>query len=86
MQLRKERSKNVKKQTRVYILSSFNSVALFIYGPKVNTISREYDKRVLKQSFLFETQGQLHPLNIENFLIKTFQKNRSLNLFIVQIL
>ena len=27
------------------------------YGPKVNTISREYDKRV-QQSFLFETQGQ----------------------------
>ena len=24
------------------------------YGPKVNTISREYDKRV-QQSFLFET-------------------------------
>ena len=26
------------------------------YGPKVNTISREYDKRV-QQSFLFETYG-----------------------------
>ena len=50
------------------------------YGPKVNTISREYDKRV-QQSFLFKTQGQSHPLKIENFLIKTFQKNGSLNLF-----
>ena len=55
------------------------------YGPKVNAISREYDKRV-QQSFLFETQGQSCPLKIKNFLIKTFQKNGSLNLFIVQIL
>ena len=37
------------------------------YGPKVNIISREYDKRV-QQSFLFKTQGQSGPLKIENFL------------------
>ena len=28
--------------------------AKYMYGPKVNTTSREYDKRV-QQSFLFET-------------------------------
>ena len=55
------------------------------YGPKVNTISREYDKRV-QQSFFFETQGQSRPLKIKNFLIKTFRKNGSLKLFIVQVL
>ena len=38
------------------------------YGPKVNIISREYDKRA-QQSFLFETEGQSRPLKIENFLI-----------------
>ena len=54
-------------------------------GPKVNTISREYDKRV-QQSFFFETQGQSRPLKIKNFLIKTFRKNGSLKLFIVQVL
>ena len=36
------------------------------YGPKVNAISREYDKTV-QQSFLFETQGQSRPLKIESF-------------------
>ena len=44
------------------------------YGPKVNIISREYEKRV-QQSFLFKTQSQSCPLKIKNFLIKTFQKN-----------
>ena len=48
-----------KKRTSVYILKkNYNQLPFFFlcakYGPKVNTISREYDKRV-QQSFLFET-------------------------------
>ena len=35
-------------------LPFFFLCAKYMYGPKVNTTSREYDKRV-QQSFLFET-------------------------------
>ena len=37
------------------------------YGLKVNTISRDYDKRV-QQSFLFETNGSLNLLIVQILL------------------
>ena len=51
----------MRKRERVFtFLAHKNQLPLFFlcakYGPKVNIIGREYDKRV-QQSFLFETKG-----------------------------
>ena len=53
------------------------------YGPKINTISREYDKRV-QQSFLFETFLSTEDWELLNQNL--LKKRKSINLFFVQIL
>ena len=54
------------------------------YGPKVNTISRDYDKRV-QQSFLFETRS-VSSTEDRELLNQNLSKNGSLNLLIILIL
>ena len=79
----------MQKSERVFTFSvNKNQLPFFFlcakYGPKVNTISREYDKRV-QQSFLFETRS-LSSTEDRELLNQNLSKNESLNLFTVQIL